>query len=190
MVKSNTNLVRYCLSSYNVKLFCNYLVTSVRIATTLWEDVDGLYGHQRISIWGSLSRLCQGGMTYVHILLHTTELCQSGYGTLDLYMKPSKIMLRMVHGSDNCTGYEGATGQTPDISEWLDFQSYDFVWWLNCPMKPNITDPPWHFACWLGVSHRVSSDLCCWLITDTGKLISKSSVKHVICDNYLNVDKK
>ena len=40
------------------------------------------------------------------------------------------------------------------------------------------------------VSHQVSSNLCYWLINDTGKLISKSSVKHVICDNYLNEDKK
>ena len=64
------------------------------------------------------------------------------------------------------------------------------VWWLDHPTKPNITDPQRQLAHWLGVSHRVGSDLCYWLITDAGKLISKSSVEHVIHDNYLNEDKK
>ena len=32
--------------------------------------------------------------------------------------------------------------------------------------------------------------MCYWLITDAGKLILKSSVEHVICDDYLNKDKK
>jgi hypothetical protein len=37
-------------------------------------------------------------------------------------------------------GYEEVTGQTPDISEWLDFEFYDLVWWLDCPVKPNVTN--------------------------------------------------
>ena len=51
------------LPIYNVKSFCNHLVTFVRIATTFWEDVDDLYEklgclewHQRFGIRGSLSK--------------------------------------------------------------------------------------------------------------------------------------
>jgi hypothetical protein len=46
----------------------------------------------------------------------------------------------MARGSDRRTGYDEVTGLTPDISEWLDFEFYDLVWWLDRPTKPNFTD--------------------------------------------------
>jgi hypothetical protein len=46
----------------------------------------------------------------------------------------------MAQGSNHQTGYKEVTGQTPEISEWLDFEFYDLVWWLDQPMKPNYTD--------------------------------------------------
>jgi hypothetical protein len=82
------------------------------------------------------------------------------------------------------------TGQTPDISEWLDFEFYNLVWWLDQPTKPNFTDYTHRLACWLGISHRVGSDLSYWFITKSGKIISKMSVEHVTCDDYLQADKK
>ena len=102
----------------------------------------------------------------------------------------AKIMSRMACGSDNHTGYEEVKGQMPNISEWLDFEFYDLVWWLDHPMKHDVTDYVHRLAWWLGISHCIGSDLCYWLITDTGKIISKSSVEHVMCNNYLNEDKK
>jgi hypothetical protein len=96
----------------------------------------------------------------------------------------------MARGSDRRTGYnEEVTGQTPDISEWLDFEFYDLVWWLDRPTKPNFTDNVRRSARWIGVSHRVGSDMSYWLITESGKIISKTSVKHVIRDDYLQADK-
>ena len=56
--------------------------------------------------------------------------------------------------------------------------------------KPNITDDTRRLARWLGVSHRVGSDMSYWLITDSGKIISKTSVEHVTRDDYLQADKK
>ena len=82
------------------------------------------------------------------------------------------------------------TGQTPDISEWLDFEFYDLVWWLDRSDKPNFTENTRRLARWLGVSHRVGSDLSYWLITESGKIISKTSVEHVTRDDYLQEDKK
>jgi hypothetical protein len=52
----------------------------------------------------------------------------------------SELLSGMARGSDRRTGYEEVTGQTPDINEWLDFEFYDLVWWLDCPVKPNVTD--------------------------------------------------
>ena len=102
----------------------------------------------------------------------------------------AEIMSRMASRSNNRKGYEEVMGQTPDISEWLDFEFYDLVWWLDRPTKPDVTDYVHWLAWWLGISHHVGSDLCYWLIMDTGKIISKSSVEHVTCDDYLNEDRK
>jgi hypothetical protein len=102
----------------------------------------------------------------------------------------SELLCRMARGTDNRTGYEEVTGQTPDISEWLDFEFYDLVWWLDRPNKPDFTENTRRLARWLGVSHRVGSDLSYWLITESGKIISKTSVEHVTRDDYLQAEIK
>ena len=89
----------------------------------------------------------------------------------------SELLCCMVRGMDKRTGYEEVTGQTPDISEWLDFEFYDLVWWLDWPKKPGFTENTWQLAWWLGVSHQVGSDLSYWLITESGKIISKTELR-------------
>jgi hypothetical protein len=46
-----------------------------------------------------------------------------------------KLLTRMSCGDDSRSGYELVTGKTPDISEWLDFEFYDLVWWWDRPNK-------------------------------------------------------
>ena len=99
-------------------------------------------------------------------------------------------LCHMACGTDQCTRYEEVTGQTLDISEWLDFGFYDLVWWLNQLTKPDFMDNTKQLAKWLGVSHCVGSDLSYWLITESGKIISKTSVEHVMWDNYLQAEIK
>jgi hypothetical protein len=96
----------------------------------------------------------------------------------------------MSRGDDGRSGYEQVTGETPDISEWLDFEFYDLVWWWDRPNKPNINDETKRLGRWLGVSHRVGSDLCYWIVTDSQQVVSKTSVEHVTRDDYLNEDTK
>jgi hypothetical protein len=45
-------------------------------------------------------------------------------------------------------------------------------------------------ARWLGVSHHVGSDLCYLLVTDSGQVVSKTSVEHVTFHDYLHEDIK
>ena len=80
----------------------------------------------------------------------------------------------MSRGRDGRSGYEEVTGETPDISEWLDFTFYDLVWWWDRGQKPDVTDETRKLARWLGISHRVGSDMCYWLVTVGGKVISKT----------------
>ena len=100
----------------------------------------------------------------------------------------AELLSRMARGDDRRTGYELVTSQTADISEWLEFEFYDLVWWLDRLTKPNFTNHTRRLARWLGVLHRVGSDLCYWLITDSGKVISMTSVEHVMRDDYLQED--
>jgi hypothetical protein len=51
-----------------------------------------------------------------------------------------KLLTRMSCGDNSRSGYKQVTGETPDISEWLDFEFYDLVWWWDRPNKPNIND--------------------------------------------------
>ncbi len=46
----------------------------------------------------------------------------------------------MSHGKDSRSGYKMVTGNMPDISEWLDFECYDLVWWIDWPNKLNMND--------------------------------------------------
>jgi hypothetical protein len=71
-----------------------------------------------------------------------------------------KLLTRMSHGDDDRSGYEQVTGKTPNISELLDFEFYDLVWWWDRPNKLNINDETKRLGRWLGVSHCVGSNLC------------------------------
>jgi hypothetical protein len=75
---------------------------------------------------------------------------------------------------------EEITGQTTDISYWLDFEFYDTVWVLNrTSMKMDTVDDERLPAKWLGVLHHVGSDLSYWLLLGSCKIYSRRSVQHV-----------
>jgi hypothetical protein len=58
----------------------------------------------------------------------------------------------------NRPGIERVTGNTIDISEWLDFDFYDRVWYWDAK-KMDMTDEQARIGRWLGISHRVGSDM-------------------------------
>jgi len=66
------------------------------------------------------------------------------------------------------------TGETPDISEYLDFGFYDRVWFKdNAGLSPN--EP----GRWLGVSSRTGRLMCYWILNQHGAVISRSTVQRV-----------
>ena len=79
------------------------------------------------------------------------------------------------------TGYEEVTGNTPDISEYLDFDFWDLVWYWDSP-HPNVHDDDRKLARWAGVSHRIGSDMCYWLALPNGHIIAETTVQHVTRD--------
>ena len=83
----------------------------------------------------------------------------------------AKLLSRISRGKRKRTGYEEITDQTLYIGEYLDFEFYNLVWWWNRSDKHNATDDPRRLAYWLGISHRVGSAICYWIITETGNLV-------------------
>ena len=87
----------------------------------------------------------------------------------------SEIMSRTARGDDKRTGIERITSDTPDISEWIDFDFYDPVWFWD---SPDNQDNPL-LGCWLGVAHRIGSDICYWILKDNGHVLARMTVQHI-----------
>jgi hypothetical protein len=80
-------------------------------------------------------------------------------------------------------------GETPDISEWIDFKFYDRVSYYD-QKKIEIDGLGCRLARWLGVAHWIGSDLCFWLLHESGKIIARTTVQHVMREDYLNDEVK
>ena len=81
----------------------------------------------------------------------------------------------------------------PDISEWLDFDMYNQIWFWDSPGKEKNPRP----GRWLGVSHHIGSTLCYWVIDGKVTVYSRTTVQHVmaqdmksddICHKFKNID--
>ena len=69
---------------------------------------------------------------------------------------------------------QDVTGESIDISEYLDFGFYDHVsYHENAGLGPTM------IGRWLGVSHRVGGLMAYWVLTQTGAVISRTSVQNV-----------
>ena len=91
----------------------------------------------------------------------------------------AEILSRISRGPGRRPGLEQITGKTIDISEYTDFTFYDLVWYYTGVRKLDTTEDPRALGRWLGVSHRVGSDMSYWILTKSGKVISNPTVQHV-----------
>ncbi len=69
---------------------------------------------------------------------------------------------------------QDVTGETPDISEYLDFGFYDHV-----SYKENAGLGNTAIGRWLGVSHRVGGLMSYWVLTQSGTVISRTTVQRI-----------
>ena len=94
-----------------------------------------------------------------------------------------EIMQRTASNSGRLQGrtpLEQLTGDTHDISEYLDFSFYDWCWYNN-----NAGLGETKLGCWVGVSHHVGSLMSYWVLTLKGHVISRMTVSQVT-----NLDKQ
>jgi hypothetical protein len=75
------------------------------------------------------------------------------------------------------TPLEIITGETPDISEYLDFEFYDWV-----TFRSNAGLGEVQLGRWLGVSHRVGRLISYWILPDSAIPISATTVQRLTND--------
>jgi hypothetical protein len=76
-------------------------------------------------------------------------------------------------------------GHTIDISEWLDFEFYDYVWYWD-EVKVDMSEDQQLLGRWLGIAHRIGSDMTYWIMTQSGNVIARSTVQHVTISDLTN----
>ena len=77
-------------------------------------------------------------------------------------------------GLDGRCPLERMTGESVDISEYLDFGFYDWIWF-----KENAGLGETKIGRWLGVSHKVGTLMSFWVLTQGGKVLSRTTVQRV-----------
>ena len=82
------------------------------------------------------------------------------------YVHAGELLTRMVRRYDLRSGYQVVLGGTPDISKWIEFGLYDYVWFLHTPTN-DMLDETAQIGRWLGAAHNVSSHLCYYVLSIT-----------------------
>jgi hypothetical protein len=77
-------------------------------------------------------------------------------------------------GLDGRCPLERITGETVDISEYLDFGFYEWIWY-----RENAGLGKTKLERWLGVSHRIGTLMSFWVLTSSEKVLSRTTVQRV-----------
>jgi len=68
------------------------------------------------------------------------------------------------------------TGNTPDVSEYLEFCWFQPIWFY----EPNVfPEQNRQFARWIGIAHRVGQAMCYWVLPITGIPIARTTIQEV-----------
>ena len=79
--------------------------------------------------------------------------------------------------------YERIHARTADISEYVQFDWYQFVWYLD-PSQDGI-QPTRVIGRWLGVAVDTGSKMCYYVLNDKGNVLKRSSVRPVQPDEMM-----
>jgi hypothetical protein len=90
-------------------------------------------------------------------------------------------IVRPLYQQHGRTPYEILTGNTPDISEFLEYEWYQPVWYYEPTAFPEQRK---HLARWIGVAHRVRQAMCYWLLPESGIPIARTTIQAVKKDEF------
>jgi hypothetical protein len=84
--------------------------------------------------------------------------------------------LYSLHGR---TAYEMVTGDTPDISEYMEFAWYQPIWYYESSAFPEERRLIGH---WIGVAHRIGQAMCYWILPESGIPIARTTIQSFTVD--------
>ena len=70
----------------------------------------------------------------------------------------AKIMQFIPQRLSSRSGYKKVIDNTPDISDYVEFDFYYLVWYY-VKKHPGLTENMKELTCWIGVAHRIGSDM-------------------------------
>jgi hypothetical protein len=89
----------------------------------------------------------------------------------------TEVQSLLARGQLQRSGLELISGQTPNISEWLDFDFNDRVWYWD-QKKMDMGEEQARVGRWLGIAHRIGSDMTYWILTEAGHCQIHSPTHH------------
>ena len=92
------------------------------------------------------------------------------------YKYESEILNRIWQPKLGRTPTEDVFGETPNISEYLDFGFYEWVWYWS------VSDKVAKIGRWLGVSKNIGEHLSYWILPISGLPIVSSTVQSITQD--------
>jgi hypothetical protein len=90
----------------------------------------------------------------------------------------AEILSIIARGKNGRPGIDAVMGHTIDISEWLDFKFYDYVWYRD-ERKADMAKDQQLLGRWLGILHCVGSDMTYWILAKSGTVLALLTVQHV-----------
>ena len=91
-----------------------------------------------------------------------------------------RLTAHEIPGLDGRVPSEAIEGNTPDISEYAQFDWYEYVWYLD-PAVPFPEDAK-KLGRWVGVAHDVGSPMTYWILPASCKVIARSTVSSLTED--------
>jgi hypothetical protein len=86
---------------------------------------------------------------------------------------------------NNQSALKALTGETPNISEYTDFDFYQFVIYYDPNDDSEDGKGCRKLARWLGPSPRVGQGLCYYLLKPNGQYITRLTVRPITPDDYV-----
>jgi hypothetical protein len=88
---------------------------------------------------------------------------------------------------DNRTPHEVLTGNTPDISDLLDFEFYQWIKYYDPAPFPEQREK---LGRWLGPAHGIGQALCYYILKENGQIIARTSVRGLTDEEWRNDNEK
>jgi hypothetical protein len=89
--------------------------------------------------------------------------------------------------ADERSPIETVTGDTPDISEYMDFDFYEFVKYCDATAD---RDDPIKLDRWLGIAHEVGTAMTYWILKENGQVICCSTVRPLLKEEWISETEK